>query len=283
MTARRTFSRLLVAGLAIFVAVAAVVVGVRAVEAAFTLDPTVASAVRRLGVLLGALGAYQASCRWSEHRATPELSVSPAAIAAGGLAGVGWIAVPLAIVYAAGGYEVTAVRGAMPGLGGTFVMILLAAFLEELVFRAVLFRILEQWVGTTAAMAVSVSAFALAHVGNGDVTPLEDLAGVLASLVIGALWTLLFAWTRNLWVVTANHALWNFTIILTGLTLSGIEDWRMLAPIASKNAGPMWLTGGAFGPENSAVTLVWVVGWIAVLWRRSRRDPSPHSLSSVTT
>lgn len=285
MTARSTFLRLLVAGLAILVAVAAVVVGVRAVEAAWGLDPAVASATRRVGVVLAALGAYRASCRWSEGRQTPELSVSPAAIAAGGLAGVAWIAVPLAIVYAAGGYEVTAVRGVMPALGGTFVVIVVAAFLEELVFRAVLFRILEAWAGTTTAMALSVVAFALAHLGNSDgvVTPAEDVMGVVSSLVVGALWTLVYAWSRNLWVVTANHALWNFTIILTGLTLSGIDDWRMLGPVASRYAGPMWLTGGAFGPESSAVTLVWVAGWIAVLWRRSHRDPSVDSVSPVLT
>lgn len=268
MTARRTILRLLVACAAIFAAVALVVVGVRAIDAAFAPPPALASAMRRVGIFLAALGAYRATCRWWEQRETPELAVSPAAIVAGGLAGAGWIAVPLAVVFAVGGYEVTAVRGVMPALGGVFAMLVVAAFLEELVYRAVLFRILEQGIGTTAAVAVTSVAFALAHLGNGDGTPLDEVVGVVAGVVIGALWTLLFAWTRNLWVVTANHALWNFTIVLTGLTLSGIEDWRPLAPIASEFAGPMWLTGGAFGPESSAVTLVWISGWVVVLWRQ---------------
>lgn len=272
MTVRRTILRLLVAGLAIFAAVAVVVLGVRAIDAAFALPPSVASAMRRVGIFLAALGAYWATCRWWEQRATPELAVSPAAILAGGLVGAAWIAVPLAIVYAVGGYEVLAVRGVVFPLAGVFVVIVVAAFLEELVCRAVLFRILEQGVGTTAALGLSVTVFSLAHIGNGDGTLLDEVVGVVAGLLVGALWTLLFAWTRNLWVVTANHALWNFTIILTGLTLSGIEDWRVLGPIASGFAGPMWLTGGAFGPESSAVTMVWVAGWVAVLWRRSRRD-----------
>lgn len=272
MTLRRTILGLLVAGVAIYAAVALVVVGLRAIDAVFAPPPAVVSAMRRVGIVFAALGAYRASCRWSEQRATPELAVSPAAIVAGGLAGAGWIAVPLAVVYAVGGYEVTAFRGVMPGLGGVFAVIVVAAFLEELLYRAVLFRILEQGVGTAAALAVTTVVFALAHVGNVEGTPLDQVVTVVSVVLIGAMWTLLFAWTRNLWVVTANHALWNFTIVLTGLSLSGIEDWRPLAPIASEYAGPMWLTGGAFGPESSAVTLLWVVGWVVALWRRSERS-----------
>jgi hypothetical protein len=54
--------------------------------------------------------------------------------------------------------------------------------------------------------------------------------------------------------------------------LSGIEDWRTLAPIESRYAGPDWLTGGMFGPESSllviATTAVAVVLLFGVVRRR---------------
>lgn len=274
MTVRRTVLGVLVGVFAIGAAVAAVVLAVGAIDALFLPPPPLVSAVRRTGIFLAALFAYRATNWWWERRPTPELEIRPAAIAAGALAGAGWIAVPLAVVYAVGGYEVTAVRGVMPGLAWVFVVIVVAAFLEELVFRAVLFRIIEQRLGTTGAVAVTSVLFAVAHIGNGDGALLDEVVAVVAVVAIGALWTLLFAWTRDLWVVTANHALWNFTITLTGLTLSGTEDWRALGPLSSEASGPMWLTGGAFGPESSAVTVAWVVGWVVVLWRWIRSDPS---------
>ena len=80
----------------------------------------------------------------------------------------------------------------------------------------------------------------------------RDVASLLAScLVLGTLWAALFVLTRNLWVGVAHHAAWNFTILLSGVPLSGIEDWRALAPLHSRVVGPAWLTGGPFGPESS--------------------------------
>ena len=37
--------------------------------------------------------------------------------------------------------------------------------------------------------------------------------------------------------------------------LSGIDDWRALAPLESRYAGSDWLTGGIFGPENSVLVI----------------------------
>jgi hypothetical protein len=52
-----------------------------------------------------------------------------------------------------------------------------------------------------------------------------------------ALWlqSLLFA-VAHIENLGVHHAAWNFTIILTGLPLSGLGDWIALAPIASREA-----------------------------------------------
>lgn len=41
--------------------------------------------------------------------------------------------------------------------------------------------------------------------------------------MLGLLWAGVFILTRNLWVVVANHAAWNFTILLSGVPLSGTQ------------------------------------------------------------
>ena len=55
--------------------------------------------------------------------------------------------------------------------------------------------------------------------------------------------------TRNLWTCVVHHAAWNFTILLSGVPLSGIDDWRALTPLHSRLAGPDWLTGGTLPPS----------------------------------
>jgi hypothetical protein len=87
----------------------------------------------------------------------------------------------------------------------------------------------------------------------------QEMVATMASVVLtGAFWTLVFVHSRNLWVTAANHAAWNFTIILSGVPLSGIEEWRGHALFASEYRGPAWLTGGVFGPEDSVLTMMMV-------------------------
>ncbi|HTU68348.1 MAG TPA: hypothetical protein VMF52_20565 [Steroidobacteraceae bacterium] len=89
--------------------------------------------------------------------------------------------------------------------------------------------------------------------------------------LLGVLWGLVFVLARNLWVAAANHAAWNFTIMLSGLPLSGIEDWRKSAPLESRLAGPDWLTGGMFGPESSLLVIASTTVVLVLLLRVARR------------
>ncbi|MEZ4241313.1 MAG: CPBP family intramembrane glutamic endopeptidase, partial [Myxococcota bacterium] len=148
-------------------------------------------------------------------------------------------------------------------------VIWVAAFLEELVYRGVVFRLLEAAWGLPAALGVQAVLFGLAHLGNGG----TGWTTMLSTTLLGALWALIFARTRNLWAATAHHAGWNFAIVLAGPPLSGIEDWRAASPIDAVAVGPDWLTGGAFGPENSPITLVLLLVAVAALWPRTDRAP----------
>lgn len=114
--------------------------------------------------------------------------------------------------------------------------------------------------------------FALSHLESVAHGGLGDIVATLMSVtVLGLLWGGLFVLTRNLWVVAANHAAWNFTILLSGVPLSGIEDWRAVAPLESRYAGPDWLTGGMFGPESSPLVIVSATIVVVLLLRAARR------------
>lgn len=263
------------------------------IQTGFGLDPGETSLVRRSGIVVCALFAYWAYVRWIERRALDELRPAPRLTALALVAGVAMVAISVLPLYAFGIYVVVDYRGFGGALAGAAGLIAVAALMEEIVYRGLLFRILENACGTVPALWLQALLFALMHIANveGDIDPLAQATTVVSVVLLGALWTLLFVHSRNLWVVAAHHAAWNYAILLTGLPLSGLDDWREAAPIASVAQGPDWLTGGAFGPETAIPTMLLVAAAVVVLFRLARRrgryraagEPTPAPSRNVAT
>ena len=69
--------------------------------------------------------------------------------------------------------------------------------------------------------------------------------------------------TRALWVAWGFHFTWNATMgILFGLPISGITNF---SPVVATNAiGPLWITGGDYGPEGSLICAIVILVLIFV-------------------
>jgi uncharacterized protein len=242
------------------------------IEAVFHPGPELLSVLRRAGILLTAVAGYWAFVHWHEKREATELHLRPIHLMLGGASGAVVVALPMAVLFALGVYEQVLFRGVSQALLGVAAVIGIAAILEELVYRCLLFRVLERAWGTKLALVVQAVVFALQHLENVEQGGISDVLTMLVSVtVVGLLWAGVFVLARNLWVVAANHAAWNFTILLSGLPLSGIEDWRKLAPLESRFAGPDWLTGGMFGPESSLLVIASTTVAVMLLLRAARR------------
>jgi membrane protease YdiL (CAAX protease family) len=242
-----------------------------AIGTALALTEPQISIVRRGGILLAALLAYWAAARWYERRTPDELRPAPvrALLAAG--AGALMISITSVALLAGGVYSVTDWRGLQAGAAGLVVVIGIAALLEELVFRGVLFRILERGFGSSVALWLQALAFGAVHLGNVDTDVAQTITTMLSVTLCGAMWACLYVHTRNLWAVAAHHAAWNLAIALSGAPLSGSEDWRGLALLEIRDLGPAWLSGGLFGPENSIITLCVMAIAIALMVRLAQR------------
>ena len=242
------------------------------IDTVFQPGPAWLSVFRRAGIIVAAVTGYWAYVHWHEKRKATELHLQPVPLLLGGAAGAALVALPIALLFALGAYQLVLFRGASPALSGAAALIAIAATLEELAHRCLLFRLLERAWGTGVALAVQTLLFALPHLENVAHGGPGDIAAMLTSVtVLGLLWGGLFVLTRSLWVVAANHAAWNFTILLSGVPLSGIEDWRAVAPLESRYAGPDWLTGGMFGPESSLLVIVSTTVVVVLLLRAARR------------
>lgn len=137
-------------------------------------------------------------------------------------------------------------------LAGVFLLLLLAvaAADEELLFRGYPFQRLVDSGGPLAAVAAVSVLFGLAHLRN----PSHNWISTVNTILAGVLLAVCYLRTRALWLPIGLHFTWNyFQGFVLGLPVSG---WAMPEPIlAARIHGPAWLTGGAYGPEGSILSL----------------------------
>jgi membrane protease YdiL (CAAX protease family) len=123
---------------------------------------------------------------------------------------------------------------------------------EELLFRGVLFRSVEDIFGSWIGILVSSLVFGLLHLFNPDAT----LGGAIYICIeAGLLLAAAYLVTRRLWICMGLHMAWNYfqSAVFSGVVSGAVSDPGLLK---AKIEGPEPLTGGSFGMEHSAVALV---------------------------
>jgi membrane protease YdiL (CAAX protease family) len=131
-------------------------------------------------------------------------------------------------------------------------MALSSGMFEELLFRGVLFRSVEDLFGSWISLAVSSFVFGFVHLLNPAGTILGALyISVEAGLLLAAAYML----TRRLWMSIGFHMAWNYTqsAIFSGVVSGGRADPGL---IRSNIRGPDILTGGSFGLESSVIAFM---------------------------
>ena len=159
------------------------------------------------------------------------------------------------VLWLIGAINITGYVGFKPGVFVVSMMLFMAAFDEELIFRGyILNNMMDSTSNRWIALAGSSLLFALLHSGNPSVwstwVPMTELFA--AGFILGISYT----FTKNLWFPTFFHFGWNFFQGLFGFEISGInvDSWKM---ISHENTGnvPDIVSGGAFGIEGSVITL----------------------------
>jgi uncharacterized protein len=231
-----------------------------------------------------ALGVFWVSVRLLEGKRLREAGLdlrrAPAELAEGfglGAVIVGTIIGALALV---GAYRIDGLWPLEAGttragwFGLTVVGLFLVGLAEELRNRGILFRLLEQSLGTWIAVALSALAFGFVHWTNPGATLWSSLAIALEG---GVLLAALYAATRSLWIPIGVHWAWNlFEGPVFGAAVSGNSVGALARGVLT---GPAWLTGGQFGPEAGLPALIvgGALGALAVVWmvRRGEVQPPP--------
>ena len=165
------------------------------------------------------------------------------------------------VIYLKGGYSVLSINPILfiiPPLTMAFS----SAIFEEILFRGILFRIIEEKLGSYIGLIISALIFGALHLAN----PNSSISvGIGLAIQAGLLLAAAYIYSRNLWFPIAIHFAWNFTqSAIFGANVSGNAISKTL--ITSQIKGAEWFTGGQFGPEGSIqATLFCLIATIILL------------------
>lgn len=142
----------------------------------------------------------------------------------------------------------------------SFILFLIVAFNEEILFRGYILNNLMLSMNKYVALLISSFIFALFHGLNPNLTLLAFTDLIIAGLLLG----ISYIYTKNLWFPISLHLFWNFFQgPILGYQVSGQKGYSL---IRVKTYGDQLFSGGEFGFEGSiictalsAVTIILVI------------------------
>ncbi len=141
-----------------------------------------------------------------------------------------------------------------------------AALSEEVIFRGVPLVLLALALRRGTAVAVIAVAFALAHFANPNLTALGVGNIALAGIFLG----LTFYAPGGIWTAWGAHLGWNGVLAGLDAPVSGLPF--DIPYLDYRSGDPLWLTGGAFGPEGGLAATLALTLAITVAARWARKD-----------
>lgn len=229
-------------------------------------DKNIADPFIHLVSVLVLLSSYYFLFRWYEKRPISELSVKylPKEMFGGFAIGFSAISLSIFVLYLLGYYQVIGLVTDDYSLK-LFLTLVVAALIEDLFTRALVLRELENWLGTNIAILI-VMVIETYHIFNPNTT----VFSFFTSLCWGFSMSMLFVYTKRLWLPLFFHIGWNFAQPFYGSNLTGLNDMGKI--INSKFEGPALLTGGRLGIEDSIITVSILLSIGVFLYHRSSKE-----------
>jgi membrane protease YdiL (CAAX protease family) len=212
-----------------------------------------ARAVAVVSMIALAMWVYIGFARLIERREPSDLALDPGLkeLGIGMLVGAGLYTLGVLVLIVLG-------YGRIEGMNPVSVMIpvmaaaMSAGFLEELLFRGALYRIVEEWLGSWISVLVSSVVFGMVHLMN----PAATLTGaIFISIEAGLLLAAAYMLTRRLWLGIGFHIAWNYTqsAVFGGVVSGSIAEPGLFKTVFT---GPDLITGGGFGLEASLIPCI---------------------------
>lgn len=239
-------------------------------------DNALVGVVIAIAMSLAVMVIYVAWGKLIERRAVTELSLPGAGRewAIGALIGAGLYTACVLLLMVFGMYRIEGLNPVSYMIPAVAMAVKSGVF-EELLFRGVLFRSVEEMAGSWIAIIVSSLAFGLVHLLN----PESTIAGAIyIAIEAGLLLSAAYLVTRRLWIAIGFHMVWNYvqSAVFSGIVSGGVTLPGLLRKTIE---GPSFFTGGSFGMEQSIFALVLCTAtgviMLMIAMRRGHLVPAP--------
>ena len=136
-----------------------------------------------------------------------------------------------------------------------------AGFVEEIVFRGVIFGSLRKAFNTKAGVILPSVLFGIVHILGMDFSLGSCLLVILAGTAAGIMFSVITIESGSVWSNALVHSLWNIIVIGGAVTVALQPSESSVMTYIPVNKSFL-VTGGDFGIESSAISLV---AYIAVI------------------
>jgi membrane protease YdiL (CAAX protease family) len=155
---------------------------------------------------------------------------------------------------------------AISTLGLMALMLLIAASLEEALFRGFPLQALAKNLHPAWAALIMSVPFGLIHLSNPNASFFSTLNTIFAGVWLCAA----YFKTRSLWLPTGLHLGWNFTLgSVYGIPVSGVTDLSQYSLWQIYDRAPAWLSGGSYGSEGgAAATIVLALATLCLIYAK---------------
>jgi membrane protease YdiL (CAAX protease family) len=154
-----------------------------------------------------------------------------------------------------GSWGVTALQAAL--------LLVPAALTEELLLRGYIFAVLRETVGWRWTLIGTSIVFGLLHLRN----PGADAEAIVLVIIAGFFLGAIVIVTESLYAAWMAHFAWNW--VMAGALHTAVSGLGLATPnYRVVDAGPDWLTGGAWGPEGGVAAGLGMFAFLFYLFGR---------------
>lgn len=130
-----------------------------------------------------------------------------------------------------------------------------AGFVEEIVFRGVIFGSLRKAFNTKAGVILPSVLFGIVHILGMDFSIGSCLLVILAGTAAGIMFSVITIESGSVWSNALVHSLWNIIVIGGAVTVALQPSESSVMTYIPVNKSFL-VTGGDFGIESSAISLI---------------------------
>jgi len=147
-----------------------------------------------------------------------------------------------------------------------------AGFTEELLFRGILFNLLNDKWNKYVAIIVPSVLFAAAHLFNDNFSLVSCMLLMVAGTMVGIMFSAIMLESNSIWSSFSVHALWNIIIGGSIISISDKASDKAILTYVFDTKSKI-ITGGEFGIESSVISVVAyvIIAIIAVIMIKNNK------------